>query len=155
MRQLLSPLQPLHAMLFWTTAQPSHAELDGSSAAQLPVSFVEMPRLGLTFEVSLGNGGLVVECVERAGFKVVTLAEMPQERRHALGRLLRGVQGFILLEDADGNLEVLLSVEVLGPVKVRGAPFHSGRVAAHMRGTPERGGWDRHDASDATDVKPG
>jgi len=142
-RQLLSPLQPLHAMLFWTNAQPSDAELDGSTAAHLPVSFVEMPRLGLNFEVSLGKGGLAVECVERAGFKVVTLAEMPLERRHALGRLLRGVQGFILLEDADGNLEVLVSVEVLVPVKVRGAPFHSGRVPAFMRGTPERGGWDR------------
>jgi hypothetical protein len=32
---------------------------------------------------------------------------------YALTRLLRGVQGFILLEDADGNLEVLLSVETL------------------------------------------
>ena len=139
MRELLEPLQPLSAMLFWTTATPTDEELRGESWCsdpRLPISFVEMPRLGLTFNVEQIDAGENVRvcCVERSGFSVVALASMELSRQQQMRRLTDGMEGFLILEDDVGNIELVVTQRRLFRQQVKGAPFHTGSLPPYAMG---------------------
>ncbi len=128
-KELLCPLQPVASMLFWTTAVPSDSDLFDSSK-YLPLSFVEMPRIGLTFDVMSGKPGsdLVIQCVQRSGFFVKSMNSFDHAKQVQLRKLTSGLPPFLILEDNEGNIELLFCFTrsaMLVKQKVKGCPFNS------------------------------
>ena len=91
---LLSGLENLSHCLAWTTE-----EVHGLDTA-VSVSLVELPRLRLTF--TLQNHVLV--CRQLHNLRI-----MEEEPSPSLGKLLRGIPNRMLLQNASGNVFVLVS----------------------------------------------
>ncbi len=61
-RQLLQNIQPLSSILIWSHANPTDSEIaTQASSLRVPISFIEMPLLGLSFEVEHDNEGMKIE----------------------------------------------------------------------------------------------
>jgi hypothetical protein len=133
-RKMLEQLQPLCLMLFWTKAQPTDDELlenRQNLELRLPISFVEMPRLGLTFIVEQYGNDLTdlkvrIRSVERAGYYVKPIESFDLERRQQLWDIVEGLQEYLILEDKEGNLELLVCLRTDGNPRqsLKGSPYH-------------------------------
>lgn len=150
-RELLEPLQPLNSMLFWTEASPSDEQLggvsDGASGSSdlVPISVVEFPRLGLSFDVVQEpiktplRHAVKVFCREKEGFFVTRLEDMELGRQKPLRRLTEGLQNFLILEDAEGNVELLLAVCEVDRQFLKGSPYHPQYRPAYSFSKPDEG----------------
>ena len=129
LRELLASLAPLHDTLFWTTATPSDTDLKGG-LQRLPISFVEVPGLSLSFDVhQVGKGSDVVievRSVERAGYVVRDMASFESGRQAVLRKYLEGVQEYLVLENKEGAVEILVPHRTaIVRQTITGSPYHA------------------------------
>eukprot|EP01038_Epipyxis_sp_PR26KG_P004325 gene4325-6126_t len=129
-RELLVKLQPLSNILFWTQAIPLDSELHDTSikSPSLPISFIEIPNLSLSFDVVHRSGKMELLCVERSGFYVKPFEYFPKAQQVQLMKLVEGIQDFLLLEDEEGNIEIIVCYRDITRQFMRGSPFHSGFI---------------------------
>jgi hypothetical protein len=85
-----------------------------------------MPLLGLSFEVEHDNEEMKIRGVEQTGLYVISVSSLDEFVQISIRRLLAGIEDYILLQDSEANMEVIVLMRYASRKILKGSPFYNG-----------------------------